>query len=102
MTRLFHDLGSHPAGRPYECIPCLPLFQGGRDPEVTDKYVSIHVHQNVACLDITVNLLVIMEVMQALESLLKDSSNDLFILNTVGELNLEDIEAGTRRHYRHY
>ena len=48
------------------------------------------------------NLLVIMEVMQALESLLKDSSNDLFILNTVGELNLEDIEAGTRRHYRHY
>ena len=63
VTCLLHYLRGHPAGRTHKSVSRLTFLKRGRDTEVTDKYVSIHVHQNIACLDVTVNLLVVMEVM---------------------------------------
>lgn len=69
MTCLLHYFRGHPTGRTYKSFPFLTFLQGGWHAEIADKDVAFHIKENVASLDITMNLLVFMEILQSKQCL---------------------------------
>lgn len=93
VARLLHDLGSHPAGRPHEGLPLLTPLQRCRHPEVGYEHMTVHVQEYISRLDVPVDLLILMEVLQAIQGLLEDSRDDGFVPDAVRVVQPQHIQT---------
>lgn len=101
MARLLHDLRRHPAGRAHEGLALLAFLEGGRHAEVRDVDVAVHVEQDVACLDVSVDLPVVVEVLQAQHRLPQDARNYRLVLNALRVVALQHVAARASTQYGH-
>mmetsp|Transcript_9413 Transcript_9413/g.28314 ORF Transcript_9413/g.28314 Transcript_9413/m.28314 type:complete len:228 (-) Transcript_9413:217-900(-) len=101
--RLLHDLRRHPAGGAHKGVapaggkpPGSIALQGGCHPEVRQQHIPIVVHKDVARLHITVNAVMPVHVVQALEDLPKNHRNDR-LFQPLWIRILHDVEHGAAR-----
>ena len=93
MPSLFHHFWCHPAWRTHEGLPLLAFLQRSRNTEVTYEDVAFHVQQNVACLNVSVYHLILMEVLQPKEGFSHYGSYHCFTFNTLREIKAHYIKT---------
>lgn len=96
MPCLFHYFWSHPTRRAYKSLSLLIFFKWSRDTEITNINFSFHIKQNISSFNISVNLLIVMEVVQTLQSFFEYSGDDSFICNSIREVESKYVKTRTR------
>jgi len=95
-VKLLHDLGCHPARCSDKCITCALAVTGikeaGRDTKVAELDGAARIDENVAGLDVAVDVAVMVKVLQSLQDLFENGRND-DLHETVGVGGFEDVEA---------
>lgn len=98
------NLGRHPAGGADEGVPGALAVAGvehaSGDAEVGELDLAVGIEENIASLNIAVNVAVSVEIVESLESLLEDRSDGV-LLESLGIGGLHEVEAGALRHEAH-
>lgn len=96
---------NEPARCSDECVPgALPVTgikEASRDTEVTKLNAATGIDENVASLDISVDVTVVMKVLQTLEDLPEDGGN-YNLLEAIRVCGLQYVKARTSSHERHH
>jgi hypothetical protein len=71
-------------------VGVILVVQRGSDAEVTEEYGTVIVDEEIRCFDIPVNKAVDMEIIEALEGLLEDATDDL-LLHATGPCIVHDV-----------
>lgn len=64
------------------------------DSEIAKQNFPILVHEDVACLDVSMNLTLVVQVEHALERLLEDGGDHRLVLDAVRVPQLDDVDDG--------
>jgi len=91
-VRLFHYFRSHPARRPDESLPLVAGLDVGAHTEVAEVDVAFAVHEDVACLDVSVDLALAVEIIEGVRYLPYDRCDQLFVLNSVGIFDFQTVD----------
>ncbi len=101
------DLGCHPTDAACKCVahrPCLAPRTCSLcrrcNAKVSEPHCAILAHQNVASLDVTVDDIVLVQVIKALECFIQDGAAGCFA-EALGVFVLHDVMQRATRHIGH-
>lgn len=82
MTLLLHHLRCHPARRTTHSVLLYPLFHLSWHSKVGQQNFTLHVHQNVASFDVSVDFCIWVKISESVHCLPQDCCNYWFVTDT--------------------
>ena len=88
---MIHHFGSHEAGTSNESLGHLILLQVLGDTKITDINLPRTIHEYIPALNISMNLIVLMKIVQCAEHILQYSCDNFLIFDAFWKVSLEDV-----------